>query len=420
MKIAGVRFRENWKVYDFDASDVEVSVGDPVVIDSERGLGFARVVRVREGAALPAPEQPPDRKKQPQPEVEEEIEIDIDDALSGAPAPERKTPQGFRRVLRKATEEDLKKEEKNRLREAEAFSSCQNLIAERELPMKLIRVEYSFDASRATFFFFSDTRVDFRELVKDLAHQLRSRIEMRQIGVRDVSRMIGGFGLCGRELCCTTFLKGFEPVSIRMAKKQEMVLNPAKISGTCGRLLCCLSYEYQMYDEIKKDAADMKETAQRARKEDEDRRLAEARREEEERTREEERLRQESRQARQREGRKEGRPQEKKGQQQEQRKGQQQEQKKGQQQEQQQEQRKGQQREQRGRQPEKKKELPQEQKARPQEKKEPAQEQQQAGEQQEQGGEKTGKRKRRRFWRKKKKPGSGPQQGPGGPPAQGA
>jgi len=410
MKIAGVRFRENWKVYDFDASDVEVSVGDPVIIDSERGVGFARVVRLREGADLPAPEQLSDRKKPPQPEEEEEIEIDIDDALSEAPVPERKPSQGFRRVLRKATEEDLKKEEKNRLREAEAFSACQNLITERELPMKLIRVEYSFDASRATFFFFSETRVDFRELVKDLAHQLRARIEMRQIGVRDVSRMIGGFGLCGRELCCTTFLKGFEPVSIRMAKKQEMVLNPAKISGTCGRLLCCLSYEYQMYDEIKKDVADMKETAQRAKKEDEDRRLAEVRREEEERAREEEQHRQESRQARQREGQKEVRPQEKKKGQQEQRKGPQQEQRKGQPQ---QEQKKGQQQDQRGRQPEKKKEPRQEQQAGPQ------QPPKQPGEPQEQGGEKTGKRKRRRFWRKKK-PGGGPQQGPGAPPAQGA
>lgn len=387
MKIAGVRFRDNWKVYDFDASGTEVAVGDPVIVDSERGLGFARVVRLREGEALPAPEQPADRKKPQAPAEEEEIEIDIDDAMAAESSPpERRASRGIRCVLRKATEEDLKKEERNRDREAEAFRICQDLVTERELPMKLIRTEFSFDASRATFFFFSETRVDFRELVKELAHRLRMRIEMRQIGVRDVARMIGGFGLCGRELCCTTFLKGFEPVSIRMAKKQEMVLNPAKISGICGRLLCCLSYEYQMYDAIKKDVADMKDAEQRAKKEDEDRRIAEARREEEERAREEERRRQEARQAKQREGRKEGRPQEKKKGQQEQKKGPQ---------------------DQKVRQPERG-QGPQQDQA--------AGQQPPAGEQQAQPGEKGGKRKRRRFWRKKKKKqgGGGPQQGGGG------
>jgi cell fate regulator YaaT (PSP1 superfamily) len=313
--------------------------------------------------------------------------------MAGIPPPEKKGPKGFRCILRKVTEEDIKKEDKNRAREAEAFTLCQEMITERELPMKLIRVEYSFDASRATFFFFSETRIDFRELVKDLAHKLRNRIEMRQIGVRDVARMIGGYGPCGRELCCATFLKGFEPVSIRMAKKQEMVLNPAKISGVCGRLLCCLSYEYQIYDEIKKDVAGMKEAAERDKKEELERRVAEARREEEERRTAEEKRRQEE----QRRGQ-EARREKQKGP------------------------------EQRGdRAPEKKREQ-QEKKGRPQQEQprdkqqqrpEAQQQPRQQGEQQQQQGEKGGKKKRRRFWRNKKKKqqqGGGPQQGPAGPP----
>ena len=182
-------------------------------------------------------------------------------AAAAAAATPKPPAKGHRKVLRKATEEDLQRSEKNRAREAEAYKVCQELLAERDLAMKLIRAEYSFDGSRVTFYFFSENRIDFRDLVKDLAHKLRSRIEMRQVGVRDVARMIGGFGPCGRELCCTSFLRGFEPVSIRMAKKQEMVLNPAKISGVCGRLLCCLSYEFPMYDEIKKDLAGMREAA---------------------------------------------------------------------------------------------------------------------------------------------------------------
>src|SRR5512146_425105 len=245
MKIAGVRFRENWKVYDFDASDVDVAVGDRVIVDTDRGQGFASVVRLKrqeQPAAAPVSE----RMEQGLQVEEETAEVETPKTPGG----DKQEPKTLRKVLRKATEEDLLREEKNREREAEAFTVAQEVITARELPMKLIRVEYSFDASRATFFFFSETRIDFRELVKDLAYKLRSRIEMRQIGVRDVARMIGGFGPCGRELCCAAFLKNFEPVSIRMATKQEMVLNPAKISGVCGRLLCCLSYEYEMYDEI--------------------------------------------------------------------------------------------------------------------------------------------------------------------------
>lgn len=393
IRVAGVRFRENWKVYDFDATDADVALGDRIVVDTERGPGLATIVRIKKQVAMevvPPPE--PEIKMEQGLQIEEEI--DLDEAQAAPKEKPDQGPKALRKVLRKATEDDLAKEAKNIGREAEAFKTAQDMIAERELPMKLIRVEYSFDASRATFFFFSETRVDFRELVKDLAYKLKSRIEMRQIGVRDVARMIGGFGPCGRELCCSAFLKNFEPVSIRMAKKQEMVLNPAKISGVCGRLLCCLSYEYGMYDEIKKDMAGMREAALKDKKEEEERRISEERKEAEERKQAEEKRRQEERKR-----------------QQEQRRDKQKEEQKGK--------------------PEKKKEFPQERKAQQQgqqrQRQQPQQQQQQPKQEkppveqkpqqpQQQGqqpeGEKQGKKKKRRFWRRKKKGG----QGEGGAP----
>lgn len=420
IKIAGVRFRENWKVYDFDANDLDLAVGDRVIVDSERGPGFASVVRIRRSAPPPAVEEAaaPEPEKS---ELAEGVEIDIDGQEEPAPAqPGRGKPQkATRKVLRKATRDDMAREEKNREREAEAFSLAQDLIAEREIPMKLIRVEYSFDASRATFFFFSENRIDFRDLVKDLAYKLRSRIEMRQIGVRDVARMIGGFGPCGRELCCSSFLKNFEPVSIRMAKKQEMVLNPAKISGVCGRLLCCLSYEYEMYEANKKDLADLRQSALKEKKQEEDRRLdderkeAEAQRIAEEKKRQEERTRQqEQRRDKQREKQKDGPKQEKKKEHQEKKKQPQQD-------------RKPQaavaEQQPRQRPPRPERQQPQVQK--PQQQAQPAQAPEQAAQQPAgQDGEKSARKKRRRFWRKKKKPGQGGEgqapQGPAGPPNQ--
>ncbi len=293
VKIAGVRFRENWKVYDFDDAGVNTAVGDRVIVDSDRGLGFGQVVRIKRAKAAVQTESPALPIIGPE-GLEMETDVEEAKALVGARPEQGASPRALRRILRKATVDDIAQEEANRAREDEAFTIAQEMIAERELTMKLIRVEYSFDASRAVFFFFSETRVDFRELVKDLAHKLKSRIEMRQIGVRDVARLIGGFGSCGRELCCASFLKNFEPVSIRMAKKQEMVLNPAKISGVCGRLLCCLSYEYEMYDEIKKDLADMREAAVKDKKEEasrieEEQRVAEERRHVEEKKRQKDR-----------------------------------------------------------------------------------------------------------------------------------
>jgi cell fate regulator YaaT (PSP1 superfamily) len=401
IKIAGIRFRENWKVYDFDATEVEVGVGDKVIVDSDQGPGFAVVVRLKRHEAPPEPEPAP---------VQEahglEFEVEQGEAVprpASAPAQRR-----LKKVLRKATDDDLIREKKNMEREAEAFKAAQEMIAERDLPMKLIRVELSFDASRTTFFFFSETRVDFRELVKDLAYKLRSRIEMRQIGVRDVARMIGGFGPCGRELCCAAFLKNFEPVSIRMAKKQEMVLNPAKISGVCGRLLCCLSYEYGMYDEIKKDLAGMRDVALKEKREEEERRIAGERQEAEERRLAEDKRRQEDRKQQQEQRREKpkeggqkggGRPEKKRDQQQE---------KKAQPRPEQPRERRPQQR------TEKQQPGPEQPPQQPQ--RQPKPEQEQPAQQPQPEGAKAGKKKRRRFWRKK---GKGPQQGGTPAPPQG-
>lgn len=202
--VVGVRYREGCKVYNFDAGNMPLEAGDIVIVDSEQGMGVAVVA-----GELRQEERGPNDKP-------------------------------LKKVLRRATEDDRRRIEKNRAMEQEAFRVCQQKILEREMIMKLVRVEWAFDNSKATFYFTADGRVDFRDLVKDLAHRFKIRIEMRQIGVRDEAKMIGGFGPCGRELCCSSFLKDFEPVSIRMAKRQDLVLNPAKISGICGRLMLSL------------------------------------------------------------------------------------------------------------------------------------------------------------------------------------
>jgi len=458
MKIAGVRFRDNSRIYDFDATGIELFVGDPVIVESDRGMGFARVLRLRDADELPPvlqadqeQEQKQEQKQErnvhqgkPAEAEEEEIEIDVETPgdvaaaaaaaaagviAPGTPAPQqaaaerpRQQPRGHRKVVRKATDEDLRKEDKNRSRETEAFKACQDMIAERELPMKLIRSEISFDATRVTFYFFSENRIDFRELVKDLAHKLRSRIEMRQVGVRDVARIIGGFGPCGRELCCSSYLRGFEPVSIRMAKKQDMVLNPAKISGVCGRLLCCLSYEFPVYDAIKKDIAEMKETAVREKRAVEESRLAELRQEAEERRqaeelsrRDDERRRQEQKREKQPQQQRDGRKPEKKkegGQEQKQRPPQDQKQKPQQKQQQQKQQQKQRPQQQQQQKPQAAGPVVEGHEPQPQE-----------GQPQQQGEKTGGGKRRRRFWRDKKKKkggGEGPQGGaPAGGGAQG-
>ena len=215
-RIAGVRFRNGSKVYYFDPNGLDLKGGTRVVVETSRGVECGQVVLgIRE--------------------VEDE-----------------KVTQPLRPVLRIATEEDRKKEEENRSKEKEAYKICRQKIAERGLDMKLIQAEYTFDGKKLMFYFTADGRVDFRELVKDLASVFRMRIELRQIGVRDETRMLGGIGVCGRPLCCSSYLSEFAPVSIRMAKEQNLSLNPAKISGACGRLMCCLKNEQETYEYLNK------------------------------------------------------------------------------------------------------------------------------------------------------------------------
>jgi cell fate regulator YaaT (PSP1 superfamily) len=203
-------------MYDFDSGSLELAKGDRVVVETERGVGVGQVVK-------------------------EPVEIDAGASTT------------LTLVKRKATVDDLTAVERISVKEHEAYRVCANRIIERNMPMKLVRVEYQLDSSKAVFFFTADGRVDFRDLVKDLAHLFHTRIEMRQIGVRDEAKMTGGIGICGRELCCSSFLREFQPVSVKMAKEQNLALNPNKISGQCGRLLCCLDYEYETYCCLRKN-----------------------------------------------------------------------------------------------------------------------------------------------------------------------
>ena len=214
--VIGVRFRKAGKVYYFDPTDIWPRPGDYVVVETTRGLEFGEVVT---GSRT------------------------VSDAQLVSP---------LRKVLRLATEEDIRRAETNERREKEAFAICQQKIAKHKLDMKLVSVEYTFDNSKIIFYFTANGRVDFRELVKDLAGVFKLRIELRQIGVRDEAKMLGGLGSCGRPICCGAFLNDFQPVSIKMAKEQNLSLNPSKISGQCGRLMCCLNYEQENYDQVHK------------------------------------------------------------------------------------------------------------------------------------------------------------------------
>ncbi len=204
--IVGVRFKPCGKIYDFELDGMEVKKGDIVVVESELGLNLGTVVM-----------EP----------------YTIEDH-------ERK----LKKIIRKAGKEDLLQKEENKQLELEARENCLERIMARGLPMKLVCTEATLDRKRIIFYFTAEKRIDFRELVKDLASRFKTRIEMRQIGVRDSARIVGSLGICGRELCCTRFLTSFEPISIKMAKKQELVLNTNKLSGSCGRLMCCLGFEY--------------------------------------------------------------------------------------------------------------------------------------------------------------------------------
>ena len=214
IKVIGVRFRTAGKVYYFDPLDFDIKKGDHVIVETARGIEFGTVVGGIKQVA--------------------------DDEVV----------QPLKPVLRVASERDVEQEADNKRREKEAYRICLEKIREHELDMKLIDAEYTFDNNKVLFYFTADGRIDFRELVKDLAAVFKTRIELRQIGVRDESRMIGGFGICGRPFCCNTFLTDFQPVSIKMAKEQGLSLNPTKISGTCGRLMCCLKYEQDTYEHL--------------------------------------------------------------------------------------------------------------------------------------------------------------------------
>ena len=217
-EIISVRFRPGGKQYYFDPVGLTVAEGQGVIVETGKGLEYGTCVR---------------RNTQ----VEDEAVV-----------------QPLRPLVRLATEKDEKQVRDNRGREKEALRICQQLVERHGLDMKLVQVEYSFDGGKIIFFFTSDGRVDFRALVKDLAGIFRARIELRQIGVRDEARMLGGFGICGKPFCCSQFLNEFQPVSIKMAKTQNLSLNPTKISGTCGRLMCCLKYEQEAYEDLVKRA----------------------------------------------------------------------------------------------------------------------------------------------------------------------
>ena len=210
-EVIGVRFKQVGKIYYFSPNGVQMPIGEKVIVETARGIECGEVAIANR---------------------------EIDD--EGIVKP-------LKTVIRIATEEDRKHIEENKAKEKKAFKLCLEKIEKHKLDMKLVDVEYTFDNNKILFYFTADGRVDFRELVKDLASVFKTRIELRQIGVRDEAKMLGGIGSCGRPLCCSTFLGDFEPVSIRMAKDQNLSLNPAKISGICGRLMCCLKYENHMY-----------------------------------------------------------------------------------------------------------------------------------------------------------------------------
>ena len=214
IKVIGVRFRKAGKVYFFDPAGMEIKTGDHVIVETARGIEFGHVV------------------------------------LGNREVEDKKVVQPLKPVIRMATERDDEQEAANKVKEKDAFRICQEKITKHGLDMKLIDAEYTFDNNKVLFYFTADGRIDFRELVKDLAAVFKTRIELRQIGVRDETKIMGGVGICGRALCCHSYLSEFIPVSIKMAKEQNLSLNPTKISGVCGRLMCCLKNEEETYEEL--------------------------------------------------------------------------------------------------------------------------------------------------------------------------
>jgi cell fate regulator YaaT (PSP1 superfamily) len=216
LRVVGVKFKAAGAINDFDAGAHDVAVGDEVIVEAERGMALARVATpVREWTPEPGDGRPP-------------------------------------RVLRRADDRDLARDDVNRRRAQDTHRELRRMIADRRLPMKLVKVEHTFDGGKATVYFFAENRVDFRELVRDLAQRIHMRVEMKQIGARDETKLVGALGPCGRELCCSSWLREFHAVSVKMAKEQDLSLNPSKLAGMCGRLKCCLRYEYETYLELKR------------------------------------------------------------------------------------------------------------------------------------------------------------------------
>lgn len=224
VKVIGVRFRQAGKIYNFDPLDFKIEVGNHVIVETARGIEYGKVVQ----------------------SVQEKNKEDVIMPLKP--------------VIRVATEEDDKIAKQNKDKEKKAFFICKEKIKKHGLEMKLIDTEYTFDNNKVLFYFTADGRIDFRELVKDLASVFKTRIELRQVGVRDETKMLGGIGICGRPLCCSTYLSEFIPVSIKMAKEQNLSLNPTKISGICGRLMCCLKNEQEAYEYLNSNLPNVGET----------------------------------------------------------------------------------------------------------------------------------------------------------------
>lgn len=223
IEVVGVRFKKAGKIYYFDPDDNKLTTDDAVIVETARGIEYGKVV------------------------IANKL-VDIDDVVLP-----------LKKVIRIADEADHQNVEKNEQMAKEALDVCLNKINKHELEMNLVDVEYTFDRNKVIFYFTAEGRIDFRELVKDLAAKFKTRIELRQIGVRDEAKLLGGIGPCGRMLCCSTFLGDFEPVSIKMAKDQSLSLNPTKISGLCGRLMCCLKYENDIYEDAKQSLPDVGE-----------------------------------------------------------------------------------------------------------------------------------------------------------------
>lgn len=211
-EVVSVKFKDGGREYYFDPDGITLTAGENVIVETQNGIEFGTVSAANH---------------------------EVEDSTIVKP---------LKKLLRRATEKDIKKVAENRKKQDEAFGICEELIAQHQLDMKLVEAEYSFDSNKIVFFFTSDGRVDFRELVKDLASRFHTRIELRQIGVRDEAKLLGGLGICGQPYCCKQFLSDFQPVSIKMAKEQGLSLNPTKISGSCGRLMCCLKYEQDAYE----------------------------------------------------------------------------------------------------------------------------------------------------------------------------